>query len=108
MVIDFTFIHRDWPLGLVMDDLLCYQAIHAVRSQEHRCNTSLVIDDRDLWCLLKMGLEDPRAADHPMDASTCTMRYTAIVGDLIQSSVEVERARVSLIFNHILNTFDLA
>lgn len=70
MVVDFTFIHRDWPLGLVMDD-------------------------HDLWRLLKMGLEDPRPEDRPMDASTRSMRYAAIVGDRIQSNVEFERARVS-------------
>ena len=81
-------VHNNWPVGLVMDDQLWYQAILSSRSQEHCQNTSLVQNDRDLWRLLKIGLEDPRVKDHPMDASTRAMRFAAILGDRIQSNLE--------------------
>ena len=92
---DFTTVHNDWPVGLVLDDQLWYQAIQSSCSQEHRQNTSLVQNDRDLWRLLKIGLEDPQVEDRPMDASIRAMRFAAILGDRIQSNVERERARVS-------------
>src|ERR1700679_976328 len=92
---DFTMVHNDWPVGLVLDDQLWYQAIQSSCSQEHHQNTSLVQNDRDLWRLLKIGLEDPQIEDCPMDASIWAMRFAAILGDRIQSNVERERARVS-------------
>src|SRR5882762_1680253 len=51
-------------------------------------------DERAMFHLLEGGLFDARAQDKPWDASTQSMRYTAVMGDHLWSMYETERVRV--------------
>src|SRR5580698_9464658 len=88
-------LHRTWLDGATLDDHLWFLSICASWSQGFRMHGGLPQADRWLWKILQLGYTDARAADRPWDASTRSMRYTAIIGDRLQANIELERARVS-------------
>jgi len=53
-------------------------------------------DERAMFHLLEGGLFDARAQDKPWDASTRSMRYTAVMGDRLWLMYETERAQVGV------------
>ena len=89
----------EFSSGLVMDDTLWQQAIGVERHFiEHRLArvTSWSHDEQRLSRLLHMGVQDARGEDRPMDASTRSMRYSAVLADRLWSMVEAERDRVRI------------
>src|ERR1700679_2796209 len=92
---DLVQLHRSWLEGVTLGNQLWFQSVITSRSQGLRLQGGLPHNNRWIWKILQLGYIDGRVADRPWDASTRSMRYTAVVGDRIQASVEVERARVS-------------
>jgi hypothetical protein len=85
--------------GGYLDDLLWTQAIRTNHFMDlDKKNMAFWGDGSALWGLLKRGLNDQREADCPWDASTRSMRYTAIVANRLWTMVNEERARVSPTF----------
>ena len=53
-------------------------------------------NERLLWSLLTRGIYDHAPEDRPWDASTRSMRYSAIMGDRLWAMWESERDRVRI------------
>jgi hypothetical protein len=89
-------LHQSWIKGLTKDDKIWFQSIVTALSNGNRLHLGLPYCDQFLWKMIQMGYTDGRPEDRPWDASTRAMRYGAILGDRIQSNVEIERKRVSV------------
>jgi len=88
-----------------MDDTLWSLALasgrHVKEVRKPAANT-WTHDEQAMWHLLEGGLFDAKVHDKPWDASTRSMRYTAIMGDRLWSMYETERNRVGLIILFML------
>ena len=98
---DFTLLHRSWIDGLTLDDTLWFLSMVTARSQNIRLGNGLPYNDQTMWRILQLGYQDPSVEDRPWDASTRAMRYSAILGDRLQSEVEMGRGRVSLLIDSL-------
>ena len=52
------------------------------------------LNDTALYHLINIGVRDMDAIDKPWDASTCSMRYTACLGDRLWTMLIREQNRV--------------
>jgi len=51
-------------------------------------------DERVLWSMICLGILDKDGINKPWDASTRSMRHSAMIGDRLWSMVEKEQQRV--------------
>jgi len=51
-------------------------------------------DERVLWSMIRLEILDKEGIDKPWDASTRSMRHSAVIGDRLWSLVEKEQQRV--------------
>jgi len=49
---------------------------------------------RVLWSMIHLGILDKEGIDKPWDASTRSMRHSAVIGDRLWSMIEKEQQRV--------------
>ena len=94
----------DWPEGVVFDDFLYCQAIGVGRYMID-CRRPLfhggemIPDDQAMYEFLSWGIWDQRPCDRALDASTRSIRYSAILADRLWSMIEDERNRVGVLLN---------
>ena len=78
-----------------MDDLVYHGSLVAFhQNQLDRRADDMPLNDTALYHLINVGIRDMDAIDKPWDASTCSMRYTACLGDHLWTMVTRERNRV--------------
>ena len=56
------------------------------------------LSDTALYHLINVGARDMDAVDKPWDASTCSMRYMACLGDCLWTMLSREQNRVCVLF----------
>jgi len=78
-----------------MDDNLWCQAMSTGQFlDDHRRGQMMNGDERVLWSMIRLGVLDKEGIDKPWDASTRSMRHSAIIGDRLWSMIEAEHTRV--------------
>ena len=65
--------------------------------EQHR-NKDLPYHDKNFYRLVRRGILDQSAFDRPWDASTRSMRYSAVLGDRLWEMVNFEREKVRISF----------
>jgi len=78
-----------------MDDNLWCQAMSTGQYlEDHQRDQSMNGDERVLWSMIRLGILDKEGIDKPWDASTRSMRHSAVIGDRLWSMVKKEQQRV--------------
>ena len=72
------------------------------KNQLDRCADDMPLNDVALYHLINIGVRDMDAVDKPWDASMCSMRYAACLGDRLWSMVTREQNRVCVFCFFIL------
>ena len=80
---------------LSVDDLVYHGSLVAFhKNQLDRRANDMPLNDTALYHLINVGVRDMDAVDKPWDASTCSMRYAACLGDRLWTMVTREQNRV--------------
>ena len=80
---------------LSVDDLVYHGSLVAFhKNQLDRQADDMPLNDTALYHLINVGVRDMDAIDKPWDASTCSMRYAACLGDRLWTMVTREQNRV--------------
>jgi len=78
-----------------MDDNLWCQAMSTGQFlKDHQRGKSMNGDERVLWSMICLGILDKEGIDKPWDASTRSMRHSAMIGDRLWSMIEKEQHQV--------------
>ena len=78
-----------------MDDNLWCQAMSTGQFlDDDRRGQMMNGDERVLWSMIRLGVLDKEGIDKPWDASTRSMRHSAIIGDCLWSMIKAEHTRV--------------
>ena len=78
-----------------MDDLVYHGSLVAFhKNQLDRRADDMPLNDTALYHLVNVGVRDMDAIDKPWDASTCSMRYAACLGDRLWTMITREQNRV--------------
>ena len=82
---------------LSVDDLVYHGSLVAFhKNQLDRRADDMPLNDTALYHLINVGVCDMDAIDKPWDASTCSMRYAACLGDRLWTMVTREQNRVGV------------
>ena len=88
-----------WVPGLRVDEQVTSQALAVEREFEDLFRLqNQPLNDAILWRLIRMGLFDPKEFDRPMDASTRSMRYSAVTTARLWKALQREVERVRFLF----------
>ena len=80
---------------LSVDDLVYHGSLVAFhKNQLDRCADDMPLNDMALYHLINVGVRDMDPIDKPWDASTCSMRYAACLGDRLWTMITREQNRV--------------
>ena len=80
---------------LSVDDLVYHGSLVAFhKNQLNRRADDMPLNDVALYHLINVGVRDMDAIDKPWDASTCSMRYAACLGDRLWTMVTREQNSV--------------
>ena len=75
-----------------MDDLVYHGNLVAFhKNQLDRRADDMPLNDTILYHLINIGAHDMDAVDKPWDASTCSMRYAACLGDCLWTMITREQ-----------------
>src|ERR1700753_4185458 len=84
-------------LEYIADDRIWFWAMGTTRVHDERIQRSEVLssaNDIAVQNMIRLGLYDWTAEDHPWDGSTRSMRYAAVVSDHLWELLRLERQRV--------------
>ena len=84
---------------LSVDDLVFYGSLVAFhKNQLDRWAEDMPLNDVALYHLINVGARDMDASDKLWDASMCSMRYAACLGDRLWTMIAREQNRVCVLF----------
>ena len=82
---------------LSVDNLVYHRSLVAFhKNQLDRRADDMPLNDTALYHLINVGVRDMDAIAKPWDASTCSMRYVACLGDRLWTMVTREQNRVDV------------
>ena len=89
--------HNILEKRLSLDNLVYHGSLVAFhKNQLDRCADDMPLNNTALYHLINVRVRDMDAIDKPWDASTCSMRYVACLGDHLWTMVTREQNRVSV------------
>ena len=74
------------------------------RNQKDRASLAMPHNDRALWHLINLGVQDMPTIDKLWDASTHSMRFATCLADCLWVMLDTLGARAPIISGHMLNT----
>ena len=88
---------------LSVDDLVYHGGLVAFhKNQLDRHADDMPLNNTALYHLINVGVHDMDAVDKPWDASTCSMRYAACLGDHLWTMIFREQNRVCVFYFFVL------
>ena len=79
----------------VRDRVVYHGSLVAFHKNQLNCRADdMPLNDTALYHLINVGVRDMDAIDKPWDASTCSMRYVACLGDRLWTMITREQNRV--------------
>ena len=91
---------------LSLDDLVYHGSLVAFHKNQLDCHAEdMPLNDVALYHLINVGTRDMDVTDKLWDASTCSMRYAACLGDRLWTVITREQNRVGVFcfFNDLRN-----
>ena len=80
---------------LSVDDLVYHGSLVVFHKNQLDCRADdMPLNDTALYHLINVGARDMDATDKLWDASTCSMRYAACLGDRLWTMISREQNRV--------------
>ena len=88
---------------LSVDNLVFHGSLVAFHKNQLDCRADdMPLNDTALYHLINVGVHDMDVTDKPWDASTCSMRYAACLGDHLWTMITREQNRVCVLCFFVL------